>query len=115
MENIETPSEEIIKSANQVIDVTDARGRIIKVKRVGILRKLGLYEILGELANNALYLAHVMPLLAIVSIDGVNAPALASKLEMEAYLSQVEEDGLRAVMHGLVQIGAVTLPAGNAV
>lgn len=96
-----TPSEEIIQAQNQEFVVTDKRGRKITLKKPGILMQYKLVEILGDSSSNQRYLAMVMPLLFVTSIDNLPVHRLADKRQIDALLERLDEDGLSAVMEGV--------------
>lgn len=92
------PSEEIVKVPEA--DVLDARARVIKLRKPGVLAQYRLVETLGESASNQAYMGMVLPLIYVASIDGeaVNA---RTKMQIEALIQRLDEEGIRAVMEGV--------------
>src|SRR5260363_147111 len=88
------PSEEIIQAAHAEITVLDARHRVIRLKKPGVLAQYRLIELLGESAKNAVY----MP---------------ASKAQVEALIQQLDEDGIAAVMQGVQEYFGKADPEGD--
>lgn len=95
-----TPSQEVLAPKLE-IDVTDSRGRIIKLKKPGVLAQYRLIEILGDSAKNEVYMGMVLPLIYVTSIDGDAVHQPASKPQVEALIQQLDEDGIAAVMVGV--------------
>lgn len=95
-----TPSQQFIDKAKAEVVVTDPKGRVIVLKRPGILGQFRLIELLGETASNAVYVNMVLPLIYVSSIDG-EACSFTSKRQLEALILQLDEDGLSTVMEGV--------------
>lgn len=104
---IETPTQEVLKKANKNVEVTSSDGRIFKIKKAGLLARARLFEVLGDAASNQMYLSMILPLIYIISINGLPAPGLSSKLEIEGFLEVVGEEGLVAVSDGLKELGVI--------
>jgi hypothetical protein len=95
-----TPSAELLSAAKQEVDVMDARARVIKLRKPGVLAQYRLVEMLGESASNQVYMSMVLPRIYVASIDG--APAkVQNKMQVEALIQQLDEDGITAVMEGV--------------
>lgn len=96
-----TPTEQIIKQASAEVSITDSNGRSITLKKPGVLAQYRLIELLGDSAKNEVYMAMVLPLIYVASIDGHPVPAPTKKVEIEALISRLDEDGINAVMLGV--------------
>jgi hypothetical protein len=97
-----TPSAELLAAAKQEAEVIDARARVIKLRKPGVLAQYRLVETLGESASNQVYMGMVLPLIYVASIDG--APVSArNKMQIEALIQQLDEDGIKAVMEGVTE------------
>jgi len=95
---IETPSEAVVKDANRVVYVTDARGRKLGVKRAGgALANFRLCRLLGEDSANRGLMAYALLQTAVVSINGDPVPFPTSMTQLEALIDRVDSDGMRAV------------------
>ncbi len=99
----ETPSEELIAKAAKEVTITDSAGRIIKLKKPGVLAQYRLVEVLGESAKNEVYMGMTMPLIFVSEIDGVSVPQPSTKREVEALIQRLDEHGIAAVMEGVQQ------------
>lgn len=92
-----TPSEDLVARALSEVTVTDARGRVIKLKKPGVLAQYRLVEALGETAKNQVYTAMVLPIIYVAEIDGEAVFQPTSKREIEALIQRLEEEGIEAV------------------
>lgn len=97
----ETPSEQLIKQASAEVTVTDAGGRVITLKKPGVLAQYRLIEILADSAKNEVYMGMVLPLIYVSAIDGDAVMQPSSKREVEALIQRLDEDGIAAVMEGV--------------
>lgn len=97
----ELPSDQIIKKAAAEVSVTDERGRVIKLKKPGVLAQYRLVEILADSARNEVYMGMVLPLIYVVSIDDEPVFQPSRKSEVEALIQQLDEDGIAAIMAGV--------------
>lgn len=93
-----TPSEQVVAKAAESFTVTDARGRVIVVKKPGVLAQYRLIETLGASASNETYVAMVLPLIYVAAIDGDTVLPLGRKSEIDALIQRLDEEGLSAVM-----------------
>lgn len=102
MKVVQTPSAEVVEKANEIIYVTDGRGRRFGLKRPGVLSQFRLVDLLGpETAKNEVYMAMVMPVTWVCSIEaGEESREVffpSSRSELEALISQIDEDGIVAI------------------
>jgi hypothetical protein len=95
-----TPSAELLKAAKAEATITDSKGRAIVLKKPGVLAQYRLVEALGKTASNEVYMGMVLPLIYIASIDGEPVSA-TNKLQIEALIQRLDEDGIQAVMKGV--------------
>lgn len=102
MNSVEVGSPAGAIAAQEQFDVTDAKGRVLTLKRPGVLAQFRLVEALGESAKNETYLGMVTPLLFLSAIDGDKVPPPAKKAEIEALIQRLDEDGVSAVMSGVL-------------
>ena len=98
-----TPSQQILAKAQDSIVVVDARGRQITLRKPGVLGQFRLVEALGKTAENIVYLNMALPIIFVAAIDGEPVIPPATKLEIEALLQRLDEDGLEAVEKGAAQ------------
>lgn len=94
----DTPSQEVIRSANATTIVTDAQGRKIGVRRLKTLDRMRLFELVGpENAMNDRYLGYATLAFSVVSIDGDPVPRPDKKMALEAIVQRLDDDGFNAV------------------
>lgn len=94
---LKKPSEEAIAKAVAEVAVTDARGRVLLLKKPGVLAQFRLVEALGETAKNETYVGMVLPVIFVSAIDGDPIMPMASKREIEALIQRLDDDGITAV------------------
>ncbi len=97
----EKASEALVRQAAQPVDVTDAAGHTIRLRKPGVLAQFRLVEALGTAAQNQVYMGMVLPLLFVAAIDGQPVAEPGSKGEIEALIVRLDEDGVQAVMLGV--------------
>jgi hypothetical protein len=97
----ERASQEIINKAAAEVVITDARGRKIALKKPNVLSEFRFVEFLGESAENRVYVSMAMPMIYVTSIDGELIAPPSSKLQLEAVISRLDDDGVKAVLKGV--------------
>jgi len=107
------PSDQIVQQANAEVTVSDERGRVIKLKKPGVLAQFRLIEALGETAKNEVYMGMVLPLIFVTSIDDDPVYQPASKREVEALIQRLDEDGIAAVLQGVQENFGKTDPEAD--
>lgn len=91
-----------VKTASD-ITVTDARGRVLALKKPNVLAQYQLVRMLGADASaNQTYLGMVMPLLYLQSIDGEVA-SFANQRELDGIIHRLDEEGLMALSKGIAE------------
>ena len=107
----EAPSEAVLKAANAVQTVKDARGRMIGIKKIGVVDRMHLFEVIGgELVKNEAYFSWAAAAFMVSSIDDDPVVRPTSKRELEALIQLLDDDGLNAVAKWAEE----NLGAGNA-
>lgn len=96
-----TTIEETIKPALAEVSVTDAKGRIIKLKKPAILAQFRIVEALGDAAKNPVYVGMVLPVIYVAAIDDEPVDFPLTKLEVEAIIQRLDDDGFDAVAKGI--------------
>lgn len=89
------------RGEEQQVIITDARNRRIRLKKPGARALCRLLEVLGENGKNQMYFAIVAPLMFVREIDGQAIALPDSKADLEKLLDLLEEEGIKAVVHGL--------------
>ena len=98
----DTPSEAIVKAANQTGTATDARGRVITFKPFNALERIKFFEAVGaENSRNQEYVGLAALAAVVRAIDGEAIPRPATKAQIEALVSRLDDDGLTAVAREL--------------
>lgn len=96
-EDVHTPTQAILRKEAAQVDVTDARGRILTLKKPDVLAQFDLIEALGDLAKNDVYRIMCIPAIYVVAIDGSPAPAPSNRDQMRALISRLGEEGFEAI------------------
>jgi hypothetical protein len=96
-----TASAELTREALKEYVATDARGRLIKIVKPGILKQSRLIKILGENAKNEVYLGMMTVVLHVVQIDDDQVLTPNNERELEALLGRLDDDGFQAVMQAV--------------
>lgn len=97
-----TPSERIVSEASREFEVTDALGRVLRVRRPGALDRLRLFKAVGPtLSANERYVGYAMLAMCVSSIDGVPQPTPANEGQLEALVQRLGDAGMIAVGQGL--------------
>lgn len=100
---IDPPSatDQLLASAAAQSIVKDSRGRMLTLKKPGVLAQYRLVEALGDSAKNEVYMGMVLPLIYVAAIDGSPEAPPTTKMEVEALIQQLDEEGIKAVMEGV--------------
>jgi len=85
-------------AAPETVETVDAQGRILTLKKPGVLAQFRLVEALGDSAKNETYMGMVFPLLFVSAVDGEPVPQPRSKGEVEALIQRLGDDGIAALM-----------------
>jgi len=87
------------KSAD--VQVTDAKGRVLTLRKPNVLAQYQLVRMLGaDASSNQTYLSMVMPLLYLQAIDG-EVVNFANQRELDAAIQRLDEEGLEALAKGI--------------
>ena len=98
----DTPTEAAVKAANQLVYVTDSRGRKLGLRKPAFLEEFRIIEAAGpELAANTTYMSMLNPLLYLAEIDGVAVDIPRTKLKIEALIQWAGQEGFLAVVEGI--------------
>jgi len=100
----EAPTARTVREANTPVTLTDARGRQISIRRLGTLDQMRLLELVGaDNSKNEQYLGLAGLAYSTVSIDGEPCSRLVNKLQLEARVAQLDDDGMAAVAVATVE------------
>jgi hypothetical protein len=98
----ETPTEAVVKAANETVTVIDARGRKIEIRKMRTLDRMRLFEVVGsDNAKNEQYFGYAALAWSVVSIDGEPIGRLTTKMQIEAVVQRLDDDGFLAVATGM--------------
>ena len=98
----DTPSESIVKAAQQSGMAKDAGGRDIGIKKMQALDRLKMFEVIGpENSKNEPYLGYAALAFHVTSIDGEPIGRPANKLQLESLIKQLGDEGMEAVGEAL--------------
>ena len=96
--------------------VQDKAGRVIELRRLGVVEQLRLFKVLGpELAENRAYVGLARVAAAVAAVDGIPVPFPAGEAGIEAVLERLGEDGVDAVGAALMPppVEQMLAAAGN--
>ena len=97
-----SPSQRIVIDASRDMTVTDALGRVLRVRRPGALDRLRLFKAVGPaLAGNDRYVGYAMLAMCVSSVDGVPQPAPATEGQLEGLVQKLGDEGMVAIAQGL--------------
>jgi hypothetical protein len=97
------------------VQVTDARGRVLTLRKPNVLAQYQLVRMLGaDASSNQTYLSMVMPLLYLQSIDG-EVVNFSNQRELDAAIQKLDEEGLEALAKGIQQNFVRQEDAGEAI
>lgn len=99
----EKPSDAMVKQAAQEVTITDRRGRAIRLRKPGVLSQFRLVEAVGESAANQTYMGMVLPLIYVSAVDEYEHIPMAKKSEVEALIQLLDDDGVEAVVAGVLE------------
>jgi hypothetical protein len=96
--------------------VQDKAGRVIELRRLGVVEQLRLFKVLGpELSENRAYVGLARVAAAVAAVDGVPVLFPVGEAGIEAALERLGEDGVEAVAETLAgpAVEQVLAEAGN--
>lgn len=108
---VQTPSQAIVAAANKTAEVIDERARVLVVKKISSLERMRLFRVAGaELSANQQWMGIAAVAVSVVSIDGESVPRPGSVREIEALVSQLDDEGLEAAGQAYLDHFGVTVP-----
>lgn len=97
-----TASQELIAKADSAVTIETPNGFSVTLRKPGILSQFRLAKMLGDAAKNQVYVNMILPLTYVSHVNG-SAPPMNSEREIEALISRLDEDGVNAVIEGVVE------------
>lgn len=98
----DSPSAQVVAKANIEAVIVDPQGRSITLKKPGVLAQFKLIELLGASASNESFVGMVLPLMYVSAIDGDLVSRFTTRLQLDALITRLDEDGVVAVAAGVV-------------
>lgn len=98
---VETPTQTIVRKANETHEIIDSLGRRIKIRKPGILDETKLIDLLGDSAKNIALMNYYPPLIYVSSIDDVPLFLGTTRRELDAALARLDREGIKAVGEGI--------------
>jgi hypothetical protein len=100
----ETPSQKVVADANRIVEVTDSRGRKLKLRQPQFADEFRIVAVVGaELAANQVYMGMLNPLLFITEIDGIVQPFPTSKIAVDSLINTAGREGFIAAVQGITE------------
>lgn len=96
--------------------VQDKNGRVIDLRRLGVVEQLRLFKVLGpELSENRAYVGLARVAAAVAAVDGIPVPFPAGEAGIEAVLDRLDEDGVAVVAAAIMgpAVEQMLAEAGN--
>jgi hypothetical protein len=93
-----TPTEQLLAKAAMTVSKKDSTGRVIVLKKPGVLAQYRIVEVCGDSASNAAYMNMILPLIFVAELGGQPRTQPANKLQLEALIQELDEHGIDAVM-----------------
>ncbi len=99
----DSPAARLVAAASQPVEVVDAAGRTITLRKPAPLARLDFAKAAGGAEINQLYLAEVMHLPYVAAIDGAIVVTPASDGELRALYARLGDDGNEAAQLGVLE------------
>src|ERR1700690_4128722 len=106
-----TPSQIIVRGANEVTRFQDSKGRTIGIKRLSTIERARMFRMLGpEDSRNEAYMSFAFPCFCVVEIDGeilppMTAPSRQATIQtaLEGLMARLGDEGLQAVNEAIIE------------
>ena len=100
----ETPSEAVVKKANELVYIHDSKGRKLGLRQLPFLEEFRIIEAVGsETAANTTYMGMLNPLLYLAEIDGNPIEIPRNKLQVDGLIQRAGREGFFAVIEGITK------------
>ncbi len=108
----ETPTQQVVNAANAVQMVTDATGRRLGWRKLRPLESMRMSEIVGPMnVQNPGYMLYAVVAFSVTEIDGEPVRKPNSKLELEARVQALGDDGIEALVDAIMPQDAASTDA----
>ena len=109
-ETAETPTTAVVKSAAKSMTVVDALGRSITVRKLPPHLKMKFAEVIGPSASkNEAHVNTAVLAVCVTAIDGEQIPFPTSKMQVEALIARLDDEGVEAVNTASIELMGFTL------
>ncbi len=107
----ESAEVEIEKKLSAVDQITDSRGRVIKLRELDPLQESRLILAVGsDAAANAVYMySFAYPVAKVASVDGVEFSVPIKQLQLDGMISVLGKDGMTALLSHFNAVNAEAL------
>ena len=105
---MQKPSEKVLSNPFDGKEIMDKVGRKIRLRKPNILDRYDLFSALEDDAKNPMCLSYALPMLHVMSIDGIILESARSIKEFRANLVRLGEDGHNAVLEYLNEVNEAT-------
>ncbi|MGD0186794.1 MAG: hypothetical protein ABSC25_16290 [Roseiarcus sp.] len=85
--------------------IVDSRGRSIKIKKLSAFDRMRLFKAVGaEDSENRLFMSYANAAAAVTELEGLPVAFPMNQIQLSALVQRLDEDGLEAVVKGLVAL-----------
>ena len=98
------PSEKVVANPIDGMEVKDARGRVLRLRKPDILDMYDLFSAIGEDTKNPACIMMATQVIYVATIDGQVVECPKSLAQFRATLKRVGEDGINAVSDAFASI-----------
>ena len=85
-------------SAPNEATITDKRGRVLRLRRIGPLLRVRLYKLMGaDNSRNIPLQGHYQMAVSVIQIDDEKIPFPTKEIQIDSLLDRLGDDGLEAI------------------
>ena len=105
-----TPTQEVLDDANRVYPVTDARGRVIGIRKITMnIRRRVFKALSADAAQKPQYLGLAMVAACVTEIDGEPVTLPTNELQFDALIDRLDDDGVHLLGDQVLDVGDLLL------
>jgi hypothetical protein len=108
MTEVKKPSEKVLENPYDGKEITDKKGRKLKLRKPNILDRYDLFSAMGEDAKNPMCLSFAMPLLHVATIDNMVVESPRNIREFRAALVRLGDEGQEAIIEYINKVEDVS-------
>lgn len=98
------PSEKVVKNPIDGMEMKDASGRVLRLRKPDILDQYDLFSAIGDDTKNPACFVMAMKTLYVATIDGQVVECPKSLAQFRATLKRIGEDGMTAIDNALMSL-----------